>query len=156
MKLFWFFAILSIVNVIIQTIKSLVTVKCGKTLAAITNAVAYGIYTVVLVYMNCELSLFAKAGVTAICNFIGVFVVKFIEEKMQKDKLWKVEMTVPKGMQVSVIDELDRKGISFNSNPCGKWALFNCYCPTKQESHNVREIGKNYGAKFFAAESKVL
>lgn len=156
MKLFVFFVVLNVLNVVIQTVKSLATVKCGKVAAALTNAVAYGLYTVVVVYMVCELPLWLKVIVIGLCNLVGVFVVKFIEEKMQKDKLWKVEMTVPKGMQVNVIDELDRTGISFNSTVCHKWALFNCYCATKQESHNVREIGKKYGAKFFATESKVL
>ena len=43
------FIVLNIVNVVIQTVKSLATVKCGKTVAAIVNAVAYGLYTVVVV-----------------------------------------------------------------------------------------------------------
>lgn len=155
-QLFVTFIILNALNVIIQTVKSIATVKCGKVVAAFTNAIAYGLYTVVVVYMVCELPLWLKALVIGLCNLVGVFVVKLIEERIQKDKLWKVEMTVPKGMQVSVIDALDKAGISFNSTVCHKWALFNCYCSTKQESHNVREIGKKYGAKFFAAEGKVL
>ena len=51
------FIVLNIVNVIIQTVKSLATVKCGKTVAAIVNAVAYGLYTVVVVYTVCDLPL---------------------------------------------------------------------------------------------------
>ena len=53
-KLFITFVILNIVNVIIQTVKSLATVKCGKTVASIVNAVAYGLYTVVVVYTVCD------------------------------------------------------------------------------------------------------
>jgi len=37
------FIILNIVNVILQTCKSLATVKCGKFGAALVNAVAYGL-----------------------------------------------------------------------------------------------------------------
>lgn len=150
------FIVLNVVNVILQTIKSLATVKCGKCMAALINALAYGLYTVVLVYTVCELPLFVKAGVVAVCNLIGVFIVKWLEEKVQKDKLWKVEMTVPKGEQVALMNEFDRNDISFNSTTSYKWAMFNCYCPTKQESHIVREIGKKHGAKFFVTESKVL
>ena len=51
------FIALNIVNVIIQTVKSLATVKCGKTVAAVVNAVAYGLYTVVVVYTVCDLPL---------------------------------------------------------------------------------------------------
>ena len=49
------FVVLNVTNVIIQTIKSLATVKCGKTVAALVNAVAYGLYTVVTIYMLCDL-----------------------------------------------------------------------------------------------------
>ena len=51
MSLLTTFILLNILNVIIQTVKSLATVKCGKTVAALVNAVAYGLYTIVVVYM---------------------------------------------------------------------------------------------------------
>ena len=41
MKLLIIFIVLNIFNVILQTVKSICTVKCGKTVAAIVNAVAY-------------------------------------------------------------------------------------------------------------------
>ena len=62
-KLFITFVILNIVNVIIQTVKSLATVKCGKTVASIVNAIAYGLYTVVVVYTVCDLPLWLKVVV---------------------------------------------------------------------------------------------
>ena len=52
-KLLLVFIGLNIANVIIQTVKSIATVKCGKGVAAIVNAVAYGLYTVVTVYLMC-------------------------------------------------------------------------------------------------------
>ena len=94
-KLLITFILLNITNVIIQTIKSLVTVKCGKTAAALINAAAYGLYTVVVIYTVCELPLYLKALIVAICNLVGVYVVKLIEERARRDKLWKVEATIP-------------------------------------------------------------
>ena len=88
------FIVLNILNVIIQTVKSIATVKCGKAVAALINAVAYGLFTVVTVYMMCSLPLGWKAAIVALCNLIGVYVVKWAEEKARKDKLWKVEATV--------------------------------------------------------------
>ena len=85
-KLFITFVILNIINVIIQTIKSLATVKCGKIVASIVNAVAYGLYTVVVVYTVCDLPLWLKVVVVGVANLIGVYVVKLIEEKSRKDK----------------------------------------------------------------------
>ena len=113
-KLFWIFVILNIVNVIIQTIKSIATVKCGKGMAAFVNAVAYGLYTVVVVYMVCDLPLWLKVVVIAICNLIGVFFVKWGEEKARKDKLWKIEATVYDAYTESLHEDLKRKDIPHN------------------------------------------
>lgn len=156
MKLLLFFVVLNVVNVILQTIKTLLTNKGGKWTAAIGNAVAYGLYTVLLVYMNCDLSLWAKVFIVGGCNLIGVFVVKYAEEKMQKDKLWKVELTVDKEYYLRLNEELIKNDISHNYTLVGKWALFNCYCPTRKESHIVRETAKLFDAKFFANEAKIL
>lgn len=155
-NLLLFFIVLNVVNVILQTIKSLLTNKGGKWSAAIGNAVAYGVYTVLLVYMTCDLSLWAKVFIVGGCNLLGVFVVKWAEEKMQKDRLWKVELTISKLDQHALFRELKDQGISFNTTIISKWAIFNCYCPTRKESHIVRETAKKYNAKFFANEAKIL
>ena len=82
MKLFILFVVLNVINVVLQTAKSIATMRCGKTVAAVANAVAYSLYTVVIIYTNCELPLFAKVAVVGVTNLIGVYIVKAIEEKM--------------------------------------------------------------------------
>ena len=78
----WVFIILNVVNVVIQTVKSIVTISGGKISASVVNAVAYGLYTVVVVYMNADgLGLFWKALIIGLANLVGVYVVKLIEEK---------------------------------------------------------------------------
>lgn len=156
LKLLSFFIALNIVNVILQTIKSLLTNKGNKWVAAAGNAIAYGVYTVLLVYMTCELSLWAKVFIVGGCNLVGVFVVKFAEEKMQKDKLWKIELTTSRLHGEALSRRLTAEGISYNWTTLNKWALFNCYCPTKKESRIVREVARIYDAKFFANEAKIL
>lgn len=156
MNLLLFFIIINVVNVVLQTIKSLLTTKGNKWAAAVGNALAYGLYTVLLVYMNCDLSLMAKVFIVGGCNFIGVFVVKFVEEKLQKDRLWEVRLTIKAENGASLDDELTDQNISHNFQIIDRWAVFNCYCPTKKESHIVRETAKRYDAKFFASEAKIL
>ena len=158
MKLLIIFIVLNILNVVIQTVKNICTIKCGKVAAAFINAVAFGLYTIVLVYMNCDLNLFTKAGIVALCNLIGVYVVKFIEEKMRKDKLWKVELTVNKKCINSLSHELENFNIPYNwlisSND--KYVIFNIYCATQKESAFVRAIAERFNAKYFVTESKNL
>ena len=82
MELLLLFVILTILNTIIQTVKSIATIKCGKWVAALVNAVAYGLYTYVIFFTSSEgLDLHTKAVITAVANLIGVYVVKLFEEK---------------------------------------------------------------------------
>ena len=159
-KLLLVFIVLNIANVIIQTVKSIATVKCGKGMAALINAVAYGLYTIVTVYLMCELDLYLKAGIVAVCNLIGVYVVKWAEEKARKDKLWKVEATIPnQGISAENDDcliELKKANIPMNYIDINKYILVNCYCATQTESKIVKEILNKYNAKYFVSESKTL
>lgn len=154
------FIILNILNVIIQTVRSIATVKCGKTVAAIVNAVAYGLYTVVTVYMMCELPLGWKAGIVALCNLIGVYVVKWAEGKARKDKLWKVECTIPAD-QVERVKQVFNEyaaDIPYNYIDINKYCIFNFYCATQNQSSAVKNILEqcNFNVKYFVSESKNL
>ena len=151
------FIVLNILNVIIQTVKSIATVKCGKAVAALVNAVAYGLYTVVTVYMMCELSLGLKAFIVALCNLIGVYVVKWAEEKARKDKLWKVEATVNTMNDAQeIVALLKDANIPCNYIDINRYVLINCYCATQKQSQGVKSILDSYNAKYFVSESKTL
>jgi hypothetical protein len=154
----WVFIILNIVNVVIQTIKSIATIKCGAWSAAAINAIAYGLYTVVVVYMNADgLGIFWKAIIIGICNLIGVYVVKLIEAKSRKDKLWKVEATVLRGWTNELHKMLIEAELSHNYlENVGKYTLFNVYCETQAESARAKEVLDRYNAKYFVSESKNL
>ena len=152
------FIVLNILNVIIQTVKSIATVKCGKTTAAIVNAVAYGLYTIVTVYMMCKLDLWLKAAIVAACNLVGVYVVKLLEEKARKDKLWKVEATFPHKENfihnLKVWAEINH--IALNYIDIDKYYVVNFYCPTQKESVIVKEFVDKFNGKYFVSESKTL
>ena len=152
------FIVMSIVNVIIQTVKSIATIKCGKLAAAVINAVAYGLYTYVIVLTaNDSIDLLAKCFIVAGCNFVGVYVVKFFEEKARKDKLWKVEATVPASMVDPLHNALKDCGIAHNYiEGVGQYTIFNIYCPTQADSIEVRQVLESKNAKYFVSESKTL
>lgn len=157
MKLLLTFIILNVLNVIIQTVKSIVTIKSGKVVASLVNAIAYGLYTIVTVYMLCELPLLWKALIVALCNLVGVFFVKLVEEKTRKDKLWKVETSVLNGYKKDICTLLIKADIPFNYiEGIGKYTLFNIFCSTQAQSGAVKEILKTYRVKYFVTESKDL
>lgn len=159
-KLLLVFIVLNIANVIIQTVKSIATVKCGKVSAAVINAVAYGLYTIVTVYLMCELDLYLKAGIVALCNLVGVYVVKLIEEKARKDKLWKIEATV---QNLIYLTDYIKAGCEKHKIPYSvlnvenvDYVVFNFYCATQEKSRIVKQICDGCNAKYFVSESKTL
>lgn len=157
MKLLIIYIVLNILNVLIQTVKSIVTIKGGKVASAFTNAIAYGLYTVVVVYMMCDLPLWLKATIIGLCNLVGVYIVKWLEEKARRDKLWKIEMTVRNSRAEDLAAMLILANISFNKIPTtGVDTVFNIYSKTQAESHAIREIAKKFNAKYFVSESKTL
>lgn len=153
----WLFTGLTILNVVIQTIKSIATIKCGKTIAALINAIAYGLYTFVIFYTNSDgMSLWLKALVTALANLVGVWLVKYFEEKGRKDKLWKVESTIPAENFSAVKYRLELEEVPFSYIDIDKYYIFNIYCETQEDSLAVKSILNDYNAKYFVSESKIL
>lgn len=165
MNIILLFAVLTIVNVIIQTVRSIATIKCGKGVASLVNAVAYGLYTIIVIYttmdtykadgsVNWEL-VGLKALITAVANLIGVYVVKLIEEKSHKDKLWKIELAVP-FEQANSVKKMIGENIPCNYQYLGKWCIFNCYCATHKQTARLVAIAKGCNGKISAYESQNL
>ena len=148
------FIVFNILNVIIQTVKSIATIKCGKNMAALINAIAYGLYTYIVVLTADDgFNLWFKIAVVAVGNLVGVWVVKYIEEKKRKDKLWKVELAIPSTYPISYI----RKEIPVPHNyiEVGGYVMYNCYCETQNQTAEMVKLAKKYGGKISAYESQL-
>ena len=157
MKLLILFIVMNVLNVVIQTVKSIATIKCGKIGAAVVNAIAYGLYTYIVVLTMCDLPLLAKCVIVALANFVGVYAVKWGEEKARKDKLWKVEATVLRGYTKSLHKSLIEVEIPHNYlENVGKYTLFNIFCEKQSDSAKAKEVLDKYNAKYFVSESKTL
>lgn len=108
-----------------------------------------------LIYTVADFPLWQKVAITAVCNFIGVYIVKYIEKRMRKTKTWKFELTVPAELTDTIHIALDSLGVSHNYIPnIGKYTIYNCYCPTQRESVLVKTIANNYDIKYFVSESE--
>lgn len=150
------FALCTAVNVILSTIKSILTVNGGKFSASLINAITYGFYSYVIVLTSADgMPIWLKMAITAVCNFVGVYFVKWIEEKARKDRLWKVELTVPTRYTNTIDFDLHDVPHSY-IELSDKHTLFNFYCATQKESAKVKAIANQYEAKYFVAESKNL
>lgn len=150
------FTALTIVNVVFSTIKSIVTIKGSPLSASLVSALYYGYYNIVLIYTVADFPLWQKVVATFGCNLVGVFVVKYAEEKANKDKLWKIEATIKPDHQQDIEKYCKENSIPFNYVDIEKYILFNFYCATQLESTKVKKLCDAYGAKYFVAESKNL
>ena len=155
-QLLTLFIVLSILNVILNTIKSIVTVKGSPLVASLINGLTFFVYTYVIIFTNCELNMHLKAIITAVVNIIGVYVVKLIEEKAKKSRLWKIEATF--GKSENIIEKLkaweEICEVPFNYIDLEKYVIVNFYCPTQKESKLTKEFIEINNGKFFISETK--
>ena len=152
------FTIATIINIVLSTIRSLCTIKGGKWVSALTNAVCYGFYPlIVMLTAKDTVDIITNMVITAIANFVCVWVIKYVEEKARKEKLWKVEATINQEYCEKVHKALDLFEIPHHYfDNVGKYVVFNIFCATQKQSAEVRDCLNHYGAKYFVTETKIL
>lgn len=152
-----FFTLMTIINVTLSTIRSICTIKCGKWLSAITNAVCYGFYPlIVMLTAKDTVTIWVNMGITALANFVCVWIIKLIEEKARKDKLWKVEVACPRVHANDLHLLYKENNIPHNFVEVGYWVMFNCYCMTQKDTQIVKDYAIKRECKISAYESKSL
>lgn len=134
---------LCLLNVIIQTIKSICTIKCSTFVSACVNAVAYGLYVYVIFFTNAEgLALWGKAIITACANFTGVYIANFLFNKLfHNEVLWKIDVALPAHYQEKFEQNLKNNQLGFYSiGSTNNWINYTVFCPTAQDSQHLKDI----------------
>lgn len=153
-----FFTLLTLANVIIQTLKTLVTVKGGKWSAATVNAVTFALYTYVIFFTATDgIALWQKALITGVCNFVGVLAIKWLEEKTAKDKLWIFNCTakIDNSQIVKITELLKTMEISLTYNELkDELYTLSIYSYTQKESEMIKSVLENYNVKYCIIETK--
>ena len=159
MKFFILFLIATAVNVILSTMRSLITIKGTKLSAAAINAICYGFYSYIIILTNGNgLSTISKMLITAGCNFVCVYLVKWIDEKRTPEKMWKIECAFPRMSPTEEINThqlIEKMGIPNNFTRLGSWSIFNCYCDTCEKTDSIINFCKTNNGKMSAYESKI-
>jgi hypothetical protein len=150
------FTLLSIVNVVFSTVRSLVVNNGNKVWASLLSGAYFAFYNIMMQYTVADFPMLEKCAITFICNVVGVFVVKWGEEKARKDKLWKVEATVKPCEFEAIKTYCAGADLPFSYIDIDKYILFNFYCATQKESAIVRDLLDRHNAKYFVSESKTL
>lgn len=140
------FCSISLFNVIMQTVKSLCTVRCSTFIAACVNALTYAVYVYVIVYTNAEgLTLWGKALITAGANFVGVYIANFFFNKLfTKEVAWVVSVSVLHPdvfLRKLNTNHLVYHDYGYNSDQT--YRLIDVYCPNKEASKKLSAILPN-------------
>lgn len=159
MKTILIFILATVVNVSLSTVRSICTIKGGKWISAITNAICYGFYPlIVMLTAKGTVDIIVNMIITAVANFICVWIIKFVEEKTRKERIWKIEATF--GHKDNFIPSLEEwakaNHISYNYIDIGKYYVVNFYSATQTESTIIKDFVIRFNGKYFASESKIL
>lgn len=154
--LFWQFVILNFVNVLVNTARSLLTIKGGKWIASVMNAICYGYYTIIIVITaTYEMPLLMKCVAVAFVNFVGVFTIKFCEEKIKKEKLWIYNAIGVDNVAVTVLGiALENENIKFTITEVAKhFNNIEIFSETMEQSEIITNFLDNLELKYYAVEA---
>ena len=140
----------------LNTAKTIIMYKKNIFSSATINALTYGFYTVIVVLMAGEMPLIWKIGLTAVTNFIGVWISMLILQKFEKEKLWKVEATISKKDFEENKQLLENFKVPHNYIDIGKYHIVNFYCSTCKQSETVKGLLSEMNAKYFVSENRAI
>ena len=146
------FFTLNLINVILGTMRSVLTVKSTPLVAVIINTLSYTFYSGI-VKMTGEQAMAVVLATTALTNIIGVWVAKVLLNKMRKDKLWRFTISVRYDDMGEFAKELNATNLPFGWSMRGKWVTYDVYAETQNESLVIKELCRKYDAKVFVSES---
>ena len=149
------FFTLQFINVVLSTMKTVLTVKANKHVAMLINTVTYTFYSGVVKLMTGQ-DMIVVLVVTFLTNVIGVYIAMYILEKSKKDVLWKIEVTVPRNQVEELYAKAKEIEIPFNYVDIEKYYLFNFYSATQKESAEIKKMLESFDVKYFVTESKTL
>ena len=146
------FFICSLINVMLSTLKTILTVKASKGVATIINAITYGFYAIVVKQLA-SLDLITTVTVTIVTNIIGVYVSMWLLEKTKKDCLWKISVTTKDN---TLVEKLEKFSISYVMNPVQykKQIYYNIdvFSENQKDSSIIENILKEYKVKYNITE----
>lgn len=153
-KIAFIFLSISFVYVVMQTIKTILTVKGSTFSAATSNAITYAFYTLVLKQVA-DLPLTITIPVTLLSNFFGVYLASYILKQTRKDKLWKVTATVKSDKWYEVMPVIRERELKVNIIKAlnGNY-IVDFFSYSQEDSTTIKNICEQFGLKYIVTEAE--
>ena len=146
------FTVCSLVNVILSTMKTILTVRSTKVVASVINAVTYGFYAIVVKQLA-SLDLTVTVIVTIATNLIGVYISMWIMDKMKKDCLWKISVTTK---DKSIVKKIENFDIEYTMSPIQykkeTYYSIEIFSKNQKDSSIIKNILNEYKVKYNVTE----
>ena len=150
------FFVCQLINVALNTLKTIIMYKEEKISSSLINAITYGFYAIIVVMTASALPLWLTIVITFVTNLIGVYGSMWVLERFKKDRLWEIVATVKAEDTPYLADELDILEISYNDMQTSQGeSVFHIYSKNQKESIEIKERLDFYGAKYIVHEEKV-
>ena len=146
------FTVCSLVNVILSTMKTILTVRSTKVVASVINAVTYGFYAIVVKQLA-SLDLTVTVIVTIATNLIGVYLSMWLMDKMKKDCLWKISVTTK---DKSIVKKIENFDIEYTMSPIQYkkeiYYSIEIFSKNQKDSTIIKNILNEYKVKYNVTE----
>lgn len=137
------FVACSLINVMLSTTKTILTIKSTRGKAAIINAITFGFYAVVIKQLA-TFPLPLTIAVTIGTNLIGVYSSLYLLDKLKKDDLWKISVTCSNSDTKQIAENLRKTNISYNitetRNRANKNYIVDIFSKSQFDSLQIKEI----------------
>ena len=157
------FTIGQLINVMLNTFRSIIMHKEKKLSSSVINAVTYGFYTIIVLFtaiplfLNDGIDLITKIVITVITNFAGVWVSMVILEKFKKDSLWEIVATV-KGIDNVYYLELsfaiDKISYTYFGTNKENEYVFHIYSENQKQSMFIKKELDEINARYIVHEER--
>ncbi|HHU59644.1 TPA: hypothetical protein GXZ34_01830 [bacterium] len=143
------FFVAQLINVVLSTIKSVITVKGGKLQASIINAVTYS-FNIIVIKSLVDVDMMVAIMVTIFTNLFGVYLGLTILDKLRKDQLWKITTTLPTSNLKDFKHDLNALDISYIAYETSwdDYKVVDIFSKHKNDSRLIKTVFKKYDVKY--------
>ena len=150
------FFLSQLVNVILSTIKSVLTIKGTRITAVIVTTISYTINALIVSLIGKVDDLITICIVTAITNIVGVTFSLWLLDKLRKDRLWRYSISIDSDKVAMLKTDLTDNNLKFINigSDWDKMKLIDVFAYSKEESIIVKKLISKYKAKYTVVEPK--
>lgn len=151
-----FYLGVQLVNVVLNTFKTIITARATKIPAAIINSLTFGFYTLIVALTADMSNLWINMAITVVANFVGVYYSIWLLEKLRKDRLWEIVATVGANVYADVHNSFKEENIPFTMvQDSTNHYIFNIYSANQKQSILIKNILQKYNAKYIVHQEEV-